>query len=88
MNSIMKKPKRAGMLSAAALLSTFILAAFVDMTDKFEFLRYLTPFKYFDTKEIFINRGYNVYYILASLTFIMALFFISKKYFTKRDLDI
>lgn len=86
--AIMKNPKRAGMFSGALLLATFIISAFVDITDKFNYLKYLSPFKYFDAKTIFINGRYNIYYIIVAVVFIVSFLVISQIAFSKRDLNI
>jgi len=51
--AIMRRPKRAAMLSASVLLAAFIISAFVDIAGNLNFLKYATPFKYFDPKTIF-----------------------------------
>lgn len=86
--AIMKNPKRSGMFSGALLLATFIISAFVDITDKFNFLKYLSPFKYFDAKTVFINGKYNVYYIMVTFIFIVSFLVISQVAFRKRDINI
>jgi ABC-2 type transport system permease protein len=87
-SAVMRKPKRAGQLSAALLLATFILSAFVDVATKYDWLKYLTPFKYFDPKVIFVDGGYNVAYIIIALVFSTALLAISQIAFRKRDFNI
>ncbi|MBI5870376.1 MAG: ABC transporter permease subunit [Actinobacteria bacterium] len=65
--AVMRQPRRAGTYSASVLLATFVISAFVDITDRFGFLRYMTPFKYFDPKTIFAEHSYSVTYILITL---------------------
>lgn len=86
--SIMKRPKRAGRFSAALLLATFIISSFVDISDKFDFLRYFTPFQYFDVKTIFADRGYNTSYIVAAIVFVLSFLLISGVAFRKRDFNV
>lgn len=86
--SIMKRPKKAGIISASILMGTYVLSAFLDISGKYKFLRYLTPFKYFDVKEIYKNGEYSILYLVAAFVFIMAAIYTSKRYFDKRDLGI
>lgn len=86
--SIMKKPKRSRMLASAVLLVAFVFSTAVDISDKYDFLRYFSPFKYFDAKEIFLAGHYNIGYIIIALVFMAVIFLISKIAFKKRDLDI
>jgi len=86
--AIMRHPKRSGQLAAAILLSTFILSAFIDIADKFDYLKYITPFKYFDAKTIFINGGYNIVNIIITLVFVLSFLITSEIAFKKRDINI
>lgn len=86
--AIMRRPKRAGQLSAAVLLATYILSAFLEITDKYDYLKYLTPFAYFDAKTIFIDRGYNISNLVISAVFVLAFLALSQVVFKKRDFDI
>lgn len=86
--SIMKRPKRAGAISASVLMGAYVVSVFLDISGKYKFLRYLTPFKYFDAKEIYKNNEYGIVYIVITFLFILMSLYISKKSFSKRDLNI
>jgi ABC-2 type transport system permease protein len=86
--SIMRNPKRASMFSGALLLATFIISAFVDITDKFDFLKYLSPFKYFDAKTIFIDGEYDISYIVIAIVFVISFLAVSQTAFKRRDFNI
>lgn len=83
--AVMRRPKRAGMLSAAVLLATFIISAFVDITDKYGFLKYTTPFQYFDSKRIFSEGRYNITYIIITFAIVTILLVVSKLAYKNRD---
>ncbi|MFA6000718.1 MAG: ABC transporter permease subunit [Thermoleophilia bacterium] len=86
--AIMRRPKHAGMFSAAVLLATFIISAFVDITDKYDFLKYMTPFKYFDAKIIFAEHAYNMTYIFITVAIIAILLVASRIAYKGRDFSI
>ncbi|MFA5800934.1 MAG: ABC transporter permease subunit [Thermoleophilia bacterium] len=86
--TIMRRPKRVGMLSASVLLATYIISAFVDITDRFGFLKYMTPFKYFDAKIIFSEHSYNMAYIIITLSIVTILLALSRFAYKKRDFYI
>lgn len=86
--SVLSKPKQAGRLAGAILLITFILSIFVDISSKYEWLKYFTPFKYFDPKDIFLDRSYNAVYVAISLVLVSVLIATSRRYYKNRDLDI
>ena len=86
--AIMRRPRRAGMYAAAVLLATFIISAFVDLTDRLGFLRYTTPFKYFDAKTIFSEGRYSVQYIVITVVAVTILLAGSQVAYKNRDLNI
>ena len=86
--AIMRRPRRAGMYSAAVLLAAFIISAFVDITDRFGFLQYMTPFKYFDAKAIFSEGRYSVEYIIITVVSVAAMLAGSQVAYKNRDLNI
>ncbi len=86
--AIMRKPKRASQFSGAVLLATFIIYTIVDVTDKYNYLKYFSPFKYFDAKTIFVDGSYNIFYIFISVVFIVSLLVISLIAYRKRDFNI
>jgi ABC-2 type transport system permease protein len=86
--AIMRRPKRAGIFSAAVLLATFILSSFVDITDRYDFLRYLTPFQYFDPKTIFAENAYKPAYILIATVAFIIMLAVSRFAYKSRDFII
>ncbi len=86
--TVMRKPKRASQFSAALLLATFITSSLVDVSDKYDYLKYLTPFKYFDPKKTFTDGGYNTVYTVIAIIFVLSFLAISQFAFKKRDFDI
>ena len=85
--AVMRQPKHSGMVSAAVLLAAFIISAFVDISDRFGFLRYATPFKYFDSKSIFAN-GYDYWYIAITVMALTVLLVGSRMAYERRDFNI
>lgn len=84
----LRHPKRAGQLSGSLLMVTFVLSVFVDITTRYNWLKYLSPFKYFDAKQIFADRSYSFGYIALTLLLTTALLAVSRMIYQKRDLDI
>lgn len=86
--AILRRPRRAGMYAAAVLMATFIISSFVDLTDKYGFLRYATPFKYFDAKKIFIEGRYSVQYIIITVVAVAVMLAASTAGYRHRDLNV
>jgi ABC-2 type transport system permease protein len=86
--AICKKPKSATSISTAVLLITFILSIAVDMNSKFESLKYLTPFKYFDAKNLMYGGGFQGSFVILSIIIISASVWITYNFYEKRDMNI
>ena len=81
------KLSKATSISTGILLLLYVTSKFIDMSDKLNFLKYLNPFKYFDTQELVYN---GIDYIYIILSFIIITVFISLTYilYNKKDLNI
>lgn len=86
--AIMRRPRHAGMYSGAVLLGTFVISAAVDMTEKLSFLRYSTPFKYFDAKTIFAQHSYELQYIVITVVAFAVMLAGSSLAYKGRDLNV
>jgi ABC-2 type transport system permease protein len=78
--------KRSGHITLAILLTTYFLSIIVDMVERLAFLRYLTPFKYFDAKTLLINGGFNLIYILITILLSGGCIYLTYCLYHKRDL--
>lgn len=87
-SSASKNSKKATSYATAILLLSFILSIAIDLNDKIEKLKYLTPFKYFEAKNIMYGRGFDGIYITISITLIIILTIVTFVSFKKRDLHV
>ena len=85
--SITKKPKSAASVSTAVLLVTFILSVIIDINNKLEILKYFTPFKYFDAKNL-MSYGFEYSFLILSFVIIVILFVTTYVFYQKRDLNV
>jgi ABC-2 type transport system permease protein len=79
--------KKATGYGAATLLGTFILSVVIDLYSKLDFLKYFTPFKYYDGKAIFM-RGIDIKYIILSIVIILISIGLSYRLYQKKDLHV
>ncbi|MDZ5471100.1 ABC transporter permease subunit (plasmid) [Bacillus sp. 31A1R] len=86
--SLNKNSKAATSLSTGLLLFTFLLSIIIDLNEKLEGLRFLTPFKYFEAKNILVGEGLEMVYLLLSLMMILASIWVTYFFYEKRDLRI
>ncbi len=82
------KNNKLTLLSTSILLSTFFLSMIIDAFPEINVLRFLTPFKYFDAKEIVVNQGLNIYYVVFLILVSYLLIHVGKLNYKKRDLNI
>lgn len=83
-----KKPKTAPSLATSTLLVTFFIYFLINLNDKLSFLKYLTPFKYFDAKEILANGKLDHFFMALSSAIVISMVFATYRFFSKRDLNI
>lgn len=86
--SISKRYKKSGNISVSILLVSYMVSVLINMTDKVDFLKFFTPFKYFEASYIIQEENLKLLYVMLSL-FIIAIGFIGTFfYYPKRDLTL
>jgi ABC-2 type transport system permease protein len=84
----MKQYKRAGSTAVAIILATYFMSIMSGMQEKLDFLKYFTPFKYFDAGELFRSGTMNGTYLLISAAIIVISLAAAYWIYNKRDLYI
>jgi len=82
----MKQYKRAGSTAVAIILATYFMSIMSGMQEKLDFLKYFTPFKYFDAGELFRSGTMNGTYLLISAAIIVISLAAAYWIYNKRDL--
>jgi ABC-2 type transport system permease protein len=88
MASLMKKPGAAAGSATGVMLVTYFIAMVIDMTEKLDFLKYLTPFKYFEPKMLINGGSFELVFIIISVLLIALFLSATYIFFPKRDLYI
>ena len=86
--AVVKNSKMATSLSTGILLISFLLAIIIDISSKLEWLKYLTPFKYFDAKNLMYGKGFDLVFVVLSIIIIATLTTITYKFYNNRDLNV
>ncbi|WP_335872528.1 ABC transporter permease subunit [Bacillus sp. 2205SS5-2] len=86
--AVSKKPHKATALATTVLLITFIVSIAIDLSEKIEFLRFITPFKYFEAKNIMYGGGFEAIFIFLSISLIILLSVVTFVFYNKRDLKV
>jgi ABC-2 type transport system permease protein len=84
----MKQHKRAGSAAVSVLLVTYFASILAGLNDKLSFLKYLTPFKYFDAGSILRESRLDPTFVFLSLGVILVLLLGAYVTYSRRDLYI
>lgn len=88
LGALTKKAKTATSSATAILLTTFIISMYIDMNSKVEGMKYITPFKYFQAKDLIYGDGFNMGFVALSFALIIGLILVTYKSYTRRDMNI
>jgi ABC-2 type transport system permease protein len=86
--AVKKKPKTAASLATGVLLLTYMLSIAIDLNEHIEGLKYLTPFKYFEAKNVMFGNGIESVFVVISVVLIAVLSMVTYVFYKKRDLNI
>jgi ABC-2 type transport system permease protein len=84
----MKRHKRAGAVAIAVLLTAYFTSILAGLHEDMDFLKYFTPFKYFDAALMLNENRIEVIYIFLSVGLIVVLLAGAYLTYYKRDLYI
>lgn len=84
----MKRSKRAGSTAVGIILFTYFISVITEMNEKLDFLKYASPFKYFDAGELFASGKLGGVYMLLSAVIIVVCVTLAFWIYNKRDLYI
>jgi ABC-2 type transport system permease protein len=83
-----KNPRSAPSKVSGLLLIFFFLYRLIDMNKSLSFLRYITPFSYFDASELMKTHGFNLVHLALSVLIIGSMLIITFVNYEKRDLIV
>jgi ABC-2 type transport system permease protein len=86
--AVMRNPKRASSIATGTLLVTFILSIAIDLNEKLDVLKYFSPFKYFEAKNLMYGGGLEGVFVILTVVLITILLIVTYLFFSKRDLKI
>jgi ABC-2 type transport system permease protein len=88
LGSVMKQYKRSASIAVGIILATYFMSIVSGMQEKLDFLKWFTPFKYFDAADLFRNGSMNSTYLLISLGIIVVCVAVAYLVYNRRDLYI
>jgi len=84
----MQQYKRSGSTAVAIILSTYFMSILSTMNEKLDFLKYFTPFKYYDAGVLFRTGQLDSLYLLLSAAIIVVCVAGAYLVYNRRDLYI
>lgn len=84
----MKQYKRASSVAVSLLLGTYFLSVISNLNENLEFLKYLSPFRYFDAVSMLNESSFDVAFLGLSLAIILASMVGAYLTYARRDLYI
>ncbi|WP_186669779.1 ABC transporter permease subunit [Sporosarcina sp. BP05] len=86
--AFVKNPKLSIPISTGILLSTFIMSVGIDLKSNLEGLKYVTPFKYYEAKNLLHDGGFDEGFVVLSLLLMVGSILTTYIFYRKRDLHI
>jgi ABC-2 type transport system permease protein len=84
----MKRYKRSATTAVAIILAAYFMSIVSAMQDKLDFLKYFTPFKYFDAGQLYVDGSLDSTYLLISIAIIASCVALAYWSYNRRDLYI
>lgn len=86
--ALSKNTKVPASSATGILLVTYMLSIGIDMNEKLDFLKYLTPFKYFEAKNLIGGGSFELVFLALSIGIIVSLIGVTYEFYKKRDLNV
>jgi ABC-2 type transport system permease protein len=82
------RPKSSVSMASSVLLVTFTLSFLVNLNEGLDFLKYLTPFKYYEANVLFNSMKFDPVYLLLSGIIIVVAITTTYLSYNRRDLKV
>ena len=83
-----RKPKAAPSRATSVMFLTFLLYYLVNLDENLSFLRFLTPFKYFDAATLLADGALDPVFVALSAVIIVLAVAGTYRFFAARDLTV
>jgi ABC-2 type transport system permease protein len=83
-----RRPKSAASIATSIMFLTFLLSVLVNLNDKLSFLKYLSPFRYFDAATLMADGRLDPVYVVLSVVIVMLAAFGTYHFYDAKDLAV
>jgi len=85
---LVHRPKAAPSIATSIMFLAFLLSYLVNMSEKLDVLKYLTPFKYFDAAVLMTDGGFDPLFVVLSAVIIVLAVVGTYRFYGGRDLSV
>ena len=85
---IFKNPKLPATAVTTVIMASYLVSVTVDLNAKLDFLRYLTPFKYFSAERILADGHVDPIFVTITLSLSAVLIGLTYYFYQRRDLNV
>ncbi len=85
---VVRRPKAAPSIATSIMFLTFLLAYLVNMSESLDFLKYVTPFKYFDALALLTDGKLDPVFVGLSALIVGLSVFGTYHFYSARDLTV
>ncbi|MTI47522.1 ABC transporter permease subunit [Sporosalibacterium faouarense] len=82
------KGKKVTPIALGIVLVTYFMGILAELSDKLEFLKYLSPFKYFEAKDIISNDAIQMKYIALTVIINLVCIVLTYVFYSKKDITV
>lgn len=86
--AVSKNTRLPASVATGILLAVYMLSMGIDMNERLDFLKYLTPFKYFEAKNLIGGGKFESVFLILSIVIIVVLLNVTYVFYKKRDLNV
>jgi ABC-2 type transport system permease protein len=86
--AFVKKPRAAMSIAGIILLVAYVITYLVNLSNNFDFLKYFSPFKYFDAVTIMPAGKLDPGYVVISFIIVAICIAVTYKSYSDRDLEV
>lgn len=80
--------KKATALSTAVLLGAYLLSIIIDLVDGIDFLKYIVPFKYYESKNIMMGGSFDIVFVSLSTIIVVVALVITYRGYQRHDFHV
>ncbi len=85
---VVRRPKAAPSIATSFVYLALLISYLVNMNENLDFLKYLSPFKYFDAAILMADGRLDPVYVVLSVVIVALAAFGSYRFYSARDLSV